>query len=744
MTMAAVPTPVRPSRPHRCECCPGGPVHDRGRRKLQEEQDHLLRCFFDSLGPSSGGAASSHSTPKHRRLETEQQWDDFKLRLKDRGLLGFDDLALLQESPLASPVVLHVLLDKPKRGPLATPVDVATLALGEVQAQCAFAEWNRRHHDCQVHAGDRIRKVNGKDRRDAILAALEERGCLAVELERPGVDAEGLEAWLSQRAWGKHLESMDHDVEAMRGAIHSVNSLVGYRGIENLTREELYTYQVLLAEYEHGIADTLREALARARAAEAAVGGPFVATDLRPSPTPAVAAAADVASAPAAESPAAIPRVLQWATTPEEFQWTRGPEIERRLREIRVPAVAFPPGAPALERTLWGLRRVAATAVTTGEEVEVLEVPWDVPPDCADYVALLTNRLEALQQLALSPYFPDYLGCDFSSYAGVGLHFLRRKQGVSLRQLLAVLGPLPERHPLFLFWAREILMGLREYLHQCCHELTDDITLAHVYIHQEGTRVIFQGVPFGARRGTLFEDLPEYGPDNLWRNNFESLQARLASMFGEMLLELVMGPPPPAGTRPLLQGTVSEGIRNLLAQALNARHSLDFMVGQLPPDDFRDGWLGEQGAGIPMEHGQHRRGPADSWVGLSSGLVATGLDQYGGALAEELHLWWVSPGYPHDVSPLLPNTERSVDAANAAFASEWSAAASPEAPVEAEAPFALPWQPNAEPTTLQSLLEHPALQGPTPPLLNIMEAWHVLFSRYEATVSRARFEAARK
>ncbi len=65
-----------------------------------------------------------------------------------------------------------------------------------------------------------------------------------MELERPGVDAEGLEAWLSQRAWGKHLESMDHDVEAMRGAIHSVNSLVGYRGIENLTRDELYTYQV--------------------------------------------------------------------------------------------------------------------------------------------------------------------------------------------------------------------------------------------------------------------------------------------------------------------------------------------------------------------------------------------------------------------------------------------------------------------------------------------------------------------
>mmetsp|Transcript_124907 Transcript_124907/g.400090 ORF Transcript_124907/g.400090 Transcript_124907/m.400090 type:complete len:781 (+) Transcript_124907:123-2465(+) len=760
-----------PAKPHRCEGCPGGPLLDRGKMRLQEEQDHVLGCFFDSLRPTSGGASGSAEAPprvggRPLRMHSEAQWDDFKLKLKDRGLLDFEDLELLGRSPLAAPPEsFPVSLDKPRRGRLLTPVDSRTLEVGEIHAGCVFAEWNRQNPSWEVQPGDRIRKVNGKERVDEALAALEERGRLDVEIERPGLDAAGLQRWLSQRAWGDALQRFDQEAEAMRGALHSVNIAVGYRGIENLSRDELYMYQVLLGEYEHKIAAILKTTLSRARVAETAAGGPFLIPEHGPVPPtvpqptpppmpPPAESVEELAAAASGEEPAtpAAPVAKFEAplpTTPEEFQWTRGPEIERRLRELRVPAVAFPPGAPALERTLWGLRRVAATAVNTGEEVEVLEVPWDVPPDCADYVVLITNRLEALKQLALSSYFPDYLGCDLSSYAGVGLHFLRRKQGVSLRHLVAIAGPLPEQHPLLRYWARELLLGLRDYLCQCCQELTEDITLASVYIHQEGTRVLFQGVPFGDRRGTLFEDLPEYGPDNKWCNGFEAVEARLSSMFGVMLMELLGGEPPP-GIEAAASGQLSfsEGVRSLLAQALNAPCTLDASLGQLPGARPRDGWAAGGGwvGGASARPKAKRRlppGPADAWVGLAGGFVAAGIDEF--ADGEEYRLWWIKPARRKDIPPIMPNTERSVDEGSAAFEAEWAEDSDdPDAhDVKPQEEFVVPWLPNAEPSMLQALLDNEFLQGPQASLPTLMEAWHVLSSRYEASVNRARLDTKR-
>merc|ERR1712070_737259 len=155
--------------------------------------------------------------------------------------------------------------------------------------------------------------------------------------------------------------------------------------------------------------------------------------------------------------------------TPEQFQWTKGPEIERQLRESRITSIVFPPKERVLFTTDWGLRRLTAVValpeIYAGSEIEVIEIPWDVPAAHSNTVAEECNRMEALKQLALSRYFRDYLGYDFSSYSGVGLHFLPFQRGTSLRDLVIGAGPLSESHPLFRYWAREILTGLRDYLY---------------------------------------------------------------------------------------------------------------------------------------------------------------------------------------------------------------------------------------------------------------------------------------
>merc|ERR1719197_324888 len=115
--------------------------------------------------------------------------------------------------------------------------------------------------------------------------------------------------------------------------------------------------------------------------------------------------------------------------------------------------------------------------------------------------------MEALKQLALSDHFRDYLGFDFSSYSGVGLHFLAQEHGICLRDLVIMAGPLSEGHALFKYWSREILTGMRDYLYQCCQELTEDLTLEHVFVSQEGLQIFFYEAPFGERRGVLYEQL---------------------------------------------------------------------------------------------------------------------------------------------------------------------------------------------------------------------------------------------
>jgi len=226
-----------------------------------------------------------------------------------------------------------------------------------------------------------------------------------------------------------------------------------------------------------------------------------------------------------------------------------------------------------------GARILLGTAVETGEKVQVVEFPWEVSMEYEEKATLLSYRVEALKQLALSRYYLTYLGNDFASYSGVGLHFLQMEDGVSLRELIFHSGTLDENKPLFRYWAREILLAMRDYLYQCCQELYEDLTLAHVFCLNEGLQLRFQQVPFGARRGALYADAPDYGPQNKWRNTYVAVEARLLTMFGNMLLELLYGEDTESsGVRHM--GELSGTLRSLIFLCCNARDTLDhFQVG---------------------------------------------------------------------------------------------------------------------------------------------------------------------
>uniref|UniRef100_A0A7S4PW88 Uncharacterized protein n=1 Tax=Alexandrium monilatum TaxID=311494 RepID=A0A7S4PW88_9DINO len=385
--------------------------------------------------------------------------------------------------------------------------------------------------------------------------------------------------------------------------------------------------------------------------------------------------------------PAVSGRRLGWPrrrASTQEFQWTRGPEIERRLQEIRVPAVAFPRGERVLERTPWGMRRLVGAAVKTGEEVEVLEVPWDVPLGHAHLAEEVSNHVEALKQLALSPYFLDYLGCDFSSHSGVGLHFVPFKRGVCLRRLVRDVGPMHEINPLFQYWAREILLGLRDYLYQCCQELTSDLSLEHVFAHQEGLQVLLQGLPFGGRRGALMEEFPDCGPECRWRNDFVPMESRLIAMYGAMLLELLYGEQDLDDPVPPLH-SLSAGLRAIVSQALNTRETLDHLSVAVPETRKRPEEL-----------------PPD---GCEAELVGTG-----GFNGEVCELPWVRRR--PDARPLLPNPERSLDAVGRPGPSSAQPSAAGEASREEAKEKAVPqlrWEPNPDMLTIQGLLNNPTL-----------------------------------
>lgn len=333
-------------------------------------------------------------------------------------------------------------------------------------------------------------------------------------------------------------------------------------------------------------------------------------------------------------------------------------------------------------------------------------MPWDVPEEHVARAINESNRMEALKQLALSKYFRDYLGFDFSSYSGVGLHFLQYESEVNLRDLVAASGPLAESHALFCYWAREILSGMRDYLYQCCQELTEDLTLEHVFVGREGLQICFRNVPFGDRRGVLYEEVPECGPRNKWRNGFVAVENRLITMFGNMLLELLYGRQYADSPVRTLQ-ELSTGLRSIVALAVNARDTLDhFML--LPGDR-------------PAASG----GPTESHA-LAGGFVSAGIDEF--EAGEDYKLWWLKE--PPKPLIILPNTERTADDADngVALEQDWRATADSHPRRQNR----MEWKPNAHLFTIQALLNHSSFQR-SEDVSAIMEAFEAYSRCYLAT-----------
>lgn len=383
--------------------------------------------------------------------------------------------------------------------------------------------------------------------------------------------------------YSEELKNVDDASDQFRGLLHAINAFMQFHGLESMTQREIYTLLVIFEELEQNTQGQIDLATERIRQFRKAIQDAELQavhgeqTDKGP-----------------------------LATAPEEFQMTMGPEIEKRLREVKIRAYPVSPDK-VLEQTKWGYRCLLGTAVDSGEEVQVLEFPWEVPMEYEKQATLLSYRVEALKQLALSRYFLTYLGSDFASYSGVGLHFLQMEEGISLREFIYHSGTLDENQSLFRHWAKEILLGMRDYLYQCCQELYEDITLEHVYCLHEGLQIRFQRVPFGDRRGRLYTDNPLYGPNNKWRNTHAATESRLLTMFGNMLLELLYGKETP--TSPIrIMGELSAVLRSLIFLCCNARDSYDHLeVGGKP---------GNQPSGAAGSLGQNDKGPAKRTRGV--------------------------------------------------------------------------------------------------------------------------------
>lgn len=548
-------------------------------------------------------------------------------------------------------------------------------------------------------------QLNGTTDRDEIPHLILSQGVLSLKLERPGADACGLLRRLSRQLHGEGLARFDKAAESMRGALHSVGVSMAMRGLEKLSQRELYTYQVLLGECEHLVAENLRWTLDNIR-------------ELRRTDAEMRSVAFD--GGPAA-GPVAAEAAAPWAETPEEFQWVQGPEIERRLRELRVPGAVLPAREVVVERTDWGLRRFRAVAVGSSEEIEVLELPWEVAKEYAGAAEQAMHQVEALKQLTLSHFFPDYLGCDLASCRGAGLHFFPRARGVSLRNLVALAGPLREGQPLFHHWARQILLALRDYHYQCCQELTEEVTLAHVFACQEGLQLQVRGAPFGDRRGALRGDLPDFGPAIWWRNGFEPTEGRLVSMFGAMLVELLCGRREDGASGPPALPGVSNGLQALVTQAVYARDSLDQRLGLAP------------GGGDPGTCSASQDEAVRSAVGLAGGMVGAGIDEFNDG--EDYRLWWADPVRPGGAPVVLPSTDGTADEGlEGALEERWRAEqslsrAAGGPPRERGTPD---HRPSEAALTLQMLLGHPLLRPSQHELPEIMDAWDEHLRLYEA------------
>ena len=189
------------------------------------------------------------------------------------------------------------------------------------------------------------------------------------------------------------------------------------------------------------------------------------------------------------------------------------------------------------------------------------------------------DHLEALKQLTLSRYWPNFLGQDVVSRKDVGWTYITPSVGISLRKLLQHSGPLSESDVLFRYYSREILCALVDYFEQCSFALGDPITLDNVFICDNGLRVQLRNVRFSGVRADDHSDAPPSHQSSLFRDTSHCLEQRLLEMYGEMLLEMLYGEDKENSPIQTLS-EISAAVRSVIILCVHARQTHDAVVDQ--------------------------------------------------------------------------------------------------------------------------------------------------------------------
>jgi hypothetical protein len=198
--------------------------------------------------------------------------------------------------------------------------------------------------------------------------------------------------------------------------------------------------------------------------------------------------------------------------SPHAFQREQLAAIEKRCSQLRVRSALVPSSSRGLAS--------ASSAAHRGIEVSIGSAPApnpSVPPFKMRVVrcphagvsweasATLLAAMDATKQLSLSRHAPAYLGhepCVAADIAGCypahARWHVELVLGSPLSEALLEGGPLAESSLLFRHWRREIVEGLADISAQSTFLLTRGVTLAHTFASDDGCRIVFDQLSWGA------------------------------------------------------------------------------------------------------------------------------------------------------------------------------------------------------------------------------------------------------
>jgi hypothetical protein len=172
--------------------------------------------------------------------------------------------------------------------------------------------------------------------------------------------------------------------------------------------------------------------------------------------------------------------------TAHAYQEEEQVNIERQWFDRRVRHVQYRNRAIKVLRTADnGVTRQVGYCADKDTPLEVLRVPQTLYD--FEYLSELYDSLDALKQLTLSKYFPDYLGFDDVSEGGFCLYFFELHRGKSLRRLLSERDVKPG-WKLVNYWIKELLSAFTDLFLKCTHSLLFPVTLANVCIQDSGLK----------------------------------------------------------------------------------------------------------------------------------------------------------------------------------------------------------------------------------------------------------------